>query len=60
MKQKIPETIIHESMFFKKCNVCEKTFYTTTSPGIANYYRCEECLKPDKIVYLKSLFCSIQ
>ena len=52
--------VIATPLYYQKCNVCQKEFYTSASPGTANYYRCEGCLKIDKIVHFKSLFCIIQ
>ena len=52
--------VIATPLYSQKCNVCQKEFYTSASPGTANYYRCEGCLKIDKIVHFKSLFCIIQ
>ena len=55
-----PPPVIATPLFSQKCNVCQKVFYTSASPGTANYYRCKGCLKIDKTVHFKSLFCTIQ
>lgn len=55
-----PSPVIATPLFSNNCNVCQKVFYTSSNPGTANYYRCEGCLKIDKTVYFKSLFCVIQ
>lgn len=60
MEQDNPKVVIAKPLFSNKCNICQKTFYTLSAPGTANHYRCEECIKIDKNIYFRNLFCNIQ
>ena len=52
-----PPPVIATPLFSQKCNVCQKVFYTSASPGTANYYRCNGCLKIDKPVHARCYLC---
>ena len=60
MEQINPEIVIAKPLYSNKCNICQKLFYTSSNPGTANHYRCEECIRIDKNIYFRILFCNIQ